>query len=619
MTALLLLGVALAVPAHVNLAVLPPADVYGLNGSVAYTLYAENFAGSCWGERINAAITHAIEHGNGSGIVQLPPGDLNVSTPIRFARTARGDPCVQLNATRSIAAVWGCSHGATQADLPRGLTLLGTGGTSGDVYEGGTRLSWTGPPDNVMIELPAPWHCQIRRLTLHGLWVPRVTGIRYRAGWEFGTNGGKDNLFQDLNFEGLDIGLQIGDPLSPDLVGSVVERIQCMGARHCFVLYGANVAEIHYNAIHVNQFYGSGWLMQGTSGRKLRTRAQIIKNVTVPLDATGDPAVLTDQDDATEIAWEDLPIYAQQHCPALEDKPAGPTGGARVGGGGPTANIQNVVCSSVFCAAWLVDSNGPSLRLQGVRNEGCNGLYRNNGTHWPSNSRSRFTDMLIDVSITSSGSAADGNVISYHKISPLYIIGGSFHGPIATKANAKVFNMGASFDNWNKTSFGCLLDGYEWQLGPGSPFVKTGGNCTSGYWYSGQTGHEITAPPPSFRASGPAPVAFTSLEAAGGMPQVFAMQDATSGTIRVRPGTAVGDQFASVTLDAAMSDNKYQAVVTPRFNAGAVWVPTANRTTTSFMVMWEKPSPEGGELDWEVRAAPWPGNPTPLCCTDDAE
>ena len=110
---------------------LPPADVYGMNGSVAYTLYAENFAGSCWGERINAAITHAIEHGNGSGIVQLPPGDLNVSTPIRFARTARGDPCVQLNATRSIAAVWGCSHGATQADLPRGLTLLGTGGTSG--------------------------------------------------------------------------------------------------------------------------------------------------------------------------------------------------------------------------------------------------------------------------------------------------------------------------------------------------------------------------------------------------------------------------------------------------------------------------------------------------------
>ena len=97
------------------------------------------------------------------------------------------------------------------------------------------------------------------------------------------------------------------------------------------------------------------------------------------------------------------------------------------------------------------------------------------------------------------------------------------------------------------------------------------------------------------------------------MPQVFAMQDATSGTLRVRPG----EKSASVTLSATMSHNKYQAVVTPRFNAGAVWVPATNRTTTDFMVMWEKPSPDGGELDWEVRAAPWPGNPTPLCCTDD--
>ena len=125
-------------------------------------------------------------------------------------------------------------------------------------------------------------------------------------------------------------------------------------------------------------------------------------------------------------------------------------------------------------------------------------------------------------------------------------------------------------------------------------------------------GATITAPPPGFRGSGPAPVAFTSLDAAGGMPQVFAMQDATSGTVRVRPG----ETTANVTLDAAMSSNKYQAIVTPRFNAGGVWVPTPDRTTGGFVIMWEKPAPEGGELDWEVRAAPWPGNPTPLCCTD---
>ena len=42
----------------------------------------------------------------------------------------------------------------------------------------------------------------------------RHHGVRYRAGWEFETNGGKDNLFEDLNLQGLDldIGIEIGDP-----------------------------------------------------------------------------------------------------------------------------------------------------------------------------------------------------------------------------------------------------------------------------------------------------------------------------------------------------------------------------------------------------------------------
>jgi hypothetical protein len=174
--------------------------------------------------------------------------------------------------------------------------------------------------------------------------------------------------------QGLDIGLEIGDPLSPDLVGSVVERIECMGARHCFVLFGANVAEVHFRDIHVNEFFGSGWLLTGSSGHRVRTRAQATATPTVPRDAGGEATVLTNQDDASEIVWEELPDYAQKACPAMLNRPDGPTGGAWIGGGGPTANIQNVVTSSDFCTAWLVDSNGAPLRLQGVRNEGCNGL-----------------------------------------------------------------------------------------------------------------------------------------------------------------------------------------------------------------------------------------------------
>jgi hypothetical protein len=117
-----------------------PTNVYGMNGTIAYTLYAENFPGDCWGQKINAAISHAIDVGRGTAVVQLPPGDLNVSTPIRFARTRPGDACSQLHHTHNLASVWACAAGLSGTDLPRGLTLLGTGGTTGDVYEDWVQL-----------------------------------------------------------------------------------------------------------------------------------------------------------------------------------------------------------------------------------------------------------------------------------------------------------------------------------------------------------------------------------------------------------------------------------------------------------------------------------------------
>ena len=108
------------------------------------------------------------------------------------------------------------------------------------------------------------------------------------------------------------------DPLSPDLVGSTVQRIGCTGLEHCFVLFGANVAEIHFDSIHMDQFFGSGFLLKGTSGRLIRTRAQITASPTVPRDnRTSDATVLTDYDGMGEIAWEDLPHYAQMDCPAI--------------------------------------------------------------------------------------------------------------------------------------------------------------------------------------------------------------------------------------------------------------------------------------------------------------
>ena len=54
-----------------------PANVYGLDSTVAYTLYAENFPGRCWGEKINAAINEAMAKGGGSATIKLPPGQIS--------------------------------------------------------------------------------------------------------------------------------------------------------------------------------------------------------------------------------------------------------------------------------------------------------------------------------------------------------------------------------------------------------------------------------------------------------------------------------------------------------------------------------------------------------------
>ena len=95
------------------------------------------------------------------------------------------------------------------------------------------------------------------------------------------------------------------------------------------MLFGANVAEIHFDSIHMDQFFGSGFLLKGTSGRSIRTRAQIAASPTFPCDnRTSDPTVLTDYDGLVEIAWEDIPRYAQIDCPAIPKRALGPEGKA---------------------------------------------------------------------------------------------------------------------------------------------------------------------------------------------------------------------------------------------------------------------------------------------------
>ena len=138
------------------------------------------------------------------------------------------------------------------------------------------------------------------------------------------------------------------------------------------------------------------------------------------------------------------------------------------------------------------------------------------------------------------------------------------------------------------------------------PYVKADSNCTVGASYTGRTGHMIVAPPPSARN---ATVGFIGLAEVSG-PQLFSMQDATSGSVRVKPGAT----YAVVSLSSSIV-GKYQVVATADFNAGGVWAPRSNRTSSSFLLEWERPPPDDGaephEIDWEVRNAAWAGNPSP--------
>jgi hypothetical protein len=79
--------------------------------------------------------------------------------------------------------------------------------------------------------MPAPWHCVLSDFTLDGANTAGLIGIRYRAGYEFGANGGKLNTFQRLSLFDMHVGIEVGGPLLPDLVGSSFRNLDISGER----------------------------------------------------------------------------------------------------------------------------------------------------------------------------------------------------------------------------------------------------------------------------------------------------------------------------------------------------------------------------------------------------
>ena len=245
---------------------------------------------------------------------------------------------------------------------------------------------------------------------------------------------------------GVEIGFHIGGPFSPDLVASSFRDIVIENMHVGMRFVGANVAEQWVDNSHFNNWTVAGIQLVGHAGpRTIRS-----------LSSSGTPAhsAVFEDADGREIFVEQIPPYVLTKPPTTK----GPDGTYIAGGGGPSVRITNIVASSKKnkthdAPGWLIDSNGPSVRLQGVRMEGNAGLSRNTGrplgsmpTSQPIGSM-RFQSILIDVNYAGNPSRLprDGPVIQHDANDTLIVIGGSIGGSpgaVSLGTNTTAYDVG---------------------------------------------------------------------------------------------------------------------------------------------------------------------------------
>ncbi len=540
----------------------------------AYVVYAEAMPGETWSEKINAAVQRALGGGAGGEVV-LPPRWLEIDRPIKLWRQRTGadtDTRAEGVELGDLAAVYESIRGGRIQDLPRGLVLRGAAG-------GATRLIWTGGPNQVVIDLPAPWYCEVRNISIDGNNTEGLVGIRYRAGWEFGTNGGKCNLFEGIRLTRMDVGFHVGGPFGPDLVAGEFRNIQISAVREGFRFVGANVAEMWLSGIMITNYDECGFNLITHSGRVVRGIAE--------RDTPTEENVLRDAD-GREIFLEQIPETAIAQKLMRTEHP-GVEGSARrpwVGGGGPTVVIENVVAHAKHPASWLVKSFYAPVRLSYVRHEGPGGILK----AWGGAPDGRFNDILVDVNAVTPG-GLDGWVIDYDRPGPLYIMGGTFEGLIALGRDAVVYDMGCKFANHGRSASGLI--GPEFVLPEGSFYRRTGEQQT---W-------------PERRWPGDVAVSETHdwvgyvqrPGTAGAV--VYSLQNEMSLTVQVPEG----ETSVAVALDGMrrQPDAGYQVTVTPGWRAGEVWV--TDKRPDGFTVNAANPAPEGASLDVVVRRTAPPG------------
>jgi hypothetical protein len=357
------------------------------------------------GQDITPGIQEALDkaRANHGGTVILPPGDYVVSGTIHF--------------------------GGSPQRFPKG-------GPEGIILQGGpTRLHYSGPDNSTVLDMPAPNDCAVRDISIDADNRPGVVGIHYRGGYDLDTNGGKGNLFQNLEMTSMDVGVWIGDAFGPDLVSSVFQNIKLNYLRIGVLAEGANVTGMSFYNAMISAYNDAAVKIVGHTARRIRESAK-------------DPLTAEEQKDTQkrminivtgkEIFLSDVPPYALKHR-TIQAKVDGKVVYS-AGGGAPDMTFYNLVAACAAPASWVIDTNFGTVRVYTARIEGSNGIFR----HSSNIGTSRFSDLLVDVNATSPG-GLNGNVIEYLAPGPLHLIGGNFEGNIALGDNTVVYNMGVRF------------------------------------------------------------------------------------------------------------------------------------------------------------------------------
>ena len=495
------------------------------------------------GSDITASFQKAIDDARaaGGGAVQLPAGNYTLSGTVELAGTFKRFP-----------------HG--------GANIMLRGGP--------TRITYSGPPNHTMIDMEAPNNSSISNITLDGDNIPGTVGIRYRAGYERGVNGGKANVFSNISIARVDVGMWIGDPFAPDLVGSGFYSLRIEYCRICLLVEGANVAGMtFYNPI-ISSYTEAGIKLMGETARLIRHAAG---DPHPPEEVPGSASVLTDIQNGQEIFEKDVPEYALKNRAFKKSYNGKEYYWAP--GGAPEIAVYNAIFGGHAANSWAIDSNFGNIRLYTARVEGPQGFFRRT-SNMPA---TRFTDVFTDVNVTSYGGTS-GNVMEYNGAGPFYLYGGSFAGHVALGNNTKVYMTGTRFEHGKFAYYPALLP-HDFQLPPNSRVHRTGKQ----EMFPGRLGMYDNA-----RIDPVAVPGFVQLPNTRGA-KVHSVDNVLSGTQKAPAGKTT----LTITMHPPLLNADYQVSLTPNFDAGNFWI--SDKTAQSFVAHFKNPAPANAEVDWIIR------------------